>query len=157
MASNLENKQDKPRFFANLRRLFGEGSKTPKHPTAEEAIASWENDKERNPAGHKIVRGVDGKPVEVVLIRGGKEAIFAFLVNGEKQDQFQIGGQMRSLEQALGNLTLTQFINDNVFNGWYELIGIQRLDAQVSKAHQGFVRGLPGTKPDRFKVNFSVM
>jgi len=123
-------------------------------PTVEEAIEAWENDAECNKEGCKIVRGKDGKPVEVVLVDGGERAVFAVLVNGNREETFQIGGEMQSMDQALGNLTFRQFLNENVFKDWYELKGIQRLDSQVTKRHQGFVFGLPGEQPDTFPVDF---
>lgn len=123
-------------------------------PTIEEAIKVWEENVERNPQGYKIVRGTDGRPVEIVLEKSGKTPTFAILVNGEKQEQFQIGGEMQPLEQALGNLTFKQFLKSNIFNGWYELRGVQRLDAKVGKMHQGFVFGMPGEQPTELPVRF---
>jgi len=140
-----------------LRKIFSRkthGENKSVKPSIEEAISRWENDTDRNIEGYKIVRGLDSKPVEVVLEKSGKTPVFAIHINGKSREQFQISGEMQSLNQAMGNLTFEQFLKSNVFNGWYELRGIQRLDAQVNKTHQGFVFGLPGTQPDTFPVNF---
>ena len=123
-------------------------------PPVEQAIAAWENDPEKNPEGYKIVRGRDGKPVEVILVKNREPAVFAVVVNGT-QEQFEFGGKMKSLEQAFGDLMLSQFINRNIFNGWVELKGIQRLDAQVSQKHQGFVFGAPGEVPVEYRVTIT--
>ncbi|MBI3559554.1 hypothetical protein HY087_00305 [Candidatus Gottesmanbacteria bacterium] len=131
-----------------------QGEVKTKKPTVEEAITAWENNHERNSEGNKIVRGVDGKPVEVVTVKSGKDSVWAFLVNGETREQFQIGGELQSMDVALGTLRFEQFINGNIFNAWYELKGIQRLDAQVSDANQGFVFGQPGTQPESLQVSF---
>lgn len=134
-----------------MRRLSGRASEPSRQLTAETAIEGWENDGKRNPEGYKIVRGLDGRPVEV--ISEGKPTInFAILVNG-KSEPFQIGGSMITLEQALGQLMFRQFLNGDVFNNWYELRGIQRLDVDVSPNHQGFVFGALSQTPDEFEVH----
>lgn len=134
-----------------MRRLSGRESEPSRQLIAEAAIEGWENDGERNPEGYKIVRGLDGKPVEVIS-EGAHEGNFAILVNGKKE-QFQIGGSMRTLEQTLGQLMFQQFLNGDVFNNWYELEGIQRLDVDVSPNHQGFVFGTLSQTPDEFEVH----
>jgi len=126
-------------------------------PTVEKAIEAWENDVECNKEGYKIARGKDGKQVEVVLVDGSERAVFAFLVNGNREEPFQIGGEMQSMDQALGNLTFRQFLNEDVFQCWYEIKGIKRFDAQVNENNQGFVFGLPGEEPDELPTNFRAM
>ncbi len=135
-----------------LQKTFGSGTHEGRQvkPSIGEAIRMWENDHGRNPEEYKIIRGLDGKPVEVVLVNGGTEPVFAIVVNGT-QEQFQIGGEMRPLEQVFGSLMFQQFLNADVFNGWYELKGIQRLDAQVSRTHQGFIFGQPGPQPLEYR------
>ncbi len=131
-------------------RLLGAIGKKETKPTAEEAIEAWEkNLNGKNEEGYKIVRGMDGKPVEVIIVRRDENSVFAFLINGETREQFQIGGELQSIEQAFGNLRFQQFLDRNVFKSWYELKGIQALDAQVSRVHQGFVFGAPGPQPDQ--------
>lgn len=79
--------------------------------------------------------------------------MFAIVTNGT-QEKFQIGGQMQSIEEAMGKLSFQQFLNSNVFNVWYELKGVKRLDAQVNRNHQGFIFGLSGQQPLEMKVGF---
>ncbi len=120
-------------------------------PTVEEAIAAWEADKERNPDAYKILRGIDGKPVEITYDGNDGKTVFAITVNGKKE-LFQMGFLMKSIGKVFGDLEFRQFITDDVFNGWYEIKGVQRLEAQVGRYHQGFVFGILGPKPDRMKV-----
>lgn len=123
----------------------------------EAAISKWENDIKHNKEGYKIVRGLDGKPVEIVLVEKSEkpfESIFAVFVNGKNREQFQINGTMQSMETALGNLRFEQFLTSNVFEGWYEIKGIKRFETFVQKMHEGFVFGLSGPQPDTLPVNF---
>lgn len=129
----------------------GQKQETRKLPSVEEAIAAWESDGKRNPEGNKIVRDLNGKPVEVVLVTAGNKPVFAIVVN-DTQEKFQIGGSMKSMEEVMGELQFRQFWKEDVFNRWYELKGVQRLDAQVNRNHQGFVFGLPGPQPLEMKV-----
>lgn len=117
-------------------------------PSTEEAIKAWENDAEMNPERHKIVRGADGKPVEIVT--QGRDT-FAFLINGSRRPLPE-GSLIDALSQALGQLEFQQFLHGNVFDGTYELKGVQRLDANVGNDHQGFLSGVPTSPRDTFTV-----
>jgi hypothetical protein len=146
--------KEKVEIRAVSSRLDGKKPETSKIPTVEEAIAAWETNKEKNPEGYKIVRGLNGKPVKVLGDGDDANPVFAIVVNGKKEpfQIGQIGGSMKSMEEVLGDLQFRQFINGDVFNGWYEIKGIQRLKARVSRHHQGFVFGKLGPKPKKFEV-----
>ncbi len=133
----------------------GENKAQAKKLTVEEAISAWENDRTGNPEGYKVARGTDGRPVEVVIIKSGVKPVWGIHVNGKNDNdfQFQIGGSMRTMEEALGNLQFAEWVGDDVLNGWYDLKGVKIIKAEgLSKAHQGFVFGLPGAKPEILKV-----
>lgn len=139
-------------LYASLTKAFSRDYKGSNDASVQEAITAWENDLNKNPKGNKIVRDLDGKPVEIILLKKAENPIFAVFANGKAVEQFQIGGEMQTIEQAFGGLRFEQFLNDDVFKTWYEIGGVQRLNAKVSKGHQGFVYGLPVTKPVSLQV-----
>lgn len=129
------------RLGKRLSRIFSRGENIVVQ-TVEEAVQAWESNKDgSNPDGFRIVRGTDGKPIEVLNERGGAEPVLAILVNGMRCQHFQVKGDMQSLEQALRNLEIQQNLLHDVFDRSYIPIGIQHLNAQVREDHQGFICG----------------
>lgn len=139
----------------SFRRIFGkknQGETKGAQSPVEKAISVWESDPEKNQEEYKIIRGLDGKPVEVVLEKSGKNPIFAIRANGKNIEQFQIGGEMQTERSAFGNLILRHFIKRDIFDKWYDLKGVQHLDVKVGKKHQGFLFGLSGDHPEVLSV-----
>lgn len=50
----------------------------------EAAIKIWEQDKENNPEGNKVVRGDDGLPVEILETKSASGLSYSMLLNGNK-------------------------------------------------------------------------
>lgn len=123
--------------------------------TIAKEIRAWENNADgENPKGYKIVRGLDGEYVEVVCVRGGGNPVYGIIVNGLICEHFERYGNLRTLNIALVNLKLKQFLLHDAFAGWYDLKGIKAFsNVRVSEVHHGFVFGLPGEQPRSIQVN----
>lgn len=105
----------------------------------ETAITSWENDLERNAEKLKVVRGADGRPVEIVM-EDQRQA--AFLVNGQEKP-FDVSNLLGgSLNDPIPSLCL-----EGKLQQAYEVKIVKRLYFGSDEIPFNLLAGIPAGSP----------
>lgn len=112
-------------------------------PSLETAITAWESDPEKNPGGYRIVRGANGKPVEIRL----EKRLSTYLLNGKKKP-LQQDGINNPISLLITRLHAEQFFGRSVTDHFYEIKGTHVFShVDSGKGLVGFLYGLPIEKP----------